>query len=122
MTGLVSAEVQLREQSSCKLLALNKQLTLGTAAGLKNPCKPTLVLLRRYDATLACSDSASTNLTSNLLHALLVQVRETLHANAVEQKKRQMRKLEAQLAAKRNENATLALHLAGEQRIADCCL
>jgi hypothetical protein len=117
----VSAEVQLREQSSCKLLALNKQLTLGTAAGLKNPCKPALVLLRRYDATLACSDSASTNLTSNLLHALLVQVRETLHANA-EQKKRQMRKLEAQLAAKRNENATLALHLAGEQRIADCCL
>jgi hypothetical protein len=49
-----------------------------------------------------------------------MQVRETLHANAVEQKKRQMRKLEAQLAAKRNENATLALHLAGEQRHADC--
>ena len=42
-----------------------------------------------------------------------VQVRETLHANAVGQKRRQMRSLEAQLAAKRNENATLALHLAG---------
>jgi hypothetical protein len=44
-----------------------------------------------------------------------MQVRETLHANALAQKKRQLRSVEAQLAAKRNENATLALHLAGEQ-------
>jgi hypothetical protein len=46
-----------------------------------------------------------------------MQVRETLHANAVEQKKRQLRSVEAQLAAKRNENATLALHLAGEEAV-----
>lgn len=50
-----------------------------------------------------------------------VQMREALHANAVEQKKRQLRSVEAQLAAKRNENATLALHLAGTVQEA-CCL
>lgn len=42
------------------------------------------------------------------------QVRETLHASAVEQKRRQLRSLEGQMAAKRNENATLALHMAGK--------
>jgi len=45
---------------------------------------------------------------------MVLQVRETLHTSSVEQKRRQLRSLEAQLAAKRNENATLALHLAGE--------
>jgi hypothetical protein len=44
-------------------------------------------------------------------------MREALHGNAVEQKKRQLRSVEAQLAAKRNENATLALHLAGRDGI-----
>lgn len=46
--------------------------------------------------------------------SVVLQVCETLHTSSVEQKRRQLRSLEAQLAAKRNENATLALHLAGE--------
>jgi hypothetical protein len=43
-----------------------------------------------------------------------LQVREVLHESAVQQKRRQLRSLEAQLSSKRNENVTLALHLAGE--------
>jgi hypothetical protein len=41
-------------------------------------------------------------------------VREALHESAVQQKRRQLRTLEARLSSKRNENVTLALHLAGE--------
>lgn len=44
-----------------------------------------------------------------------LQVRESLHANAVEKEKRQLRAVEAQLAGKAHDNATLALHLTGER-------
>lgn len=49
-------------------------------------------------------------------YCVALQVREALHSSAIEQKRRQLRSLEAQLAAKRNENATLALHLAGKRQ------
>jgi hypothetical protein len=49
-----------------------------------------------------------------LLLLLHVQVRESLQAKSVEEKRSQLRRIEAQIAAKEAENASVALHLTGE--------
>jgi hypothetical protein len=40
-------------------------------------------------------------------------VRESLQAKSVEEKRSQLRRIEAQIAAKEAENASVALHLTG---------
>lgn len=45
----------------------------------------------------------------------LCQVRESLQAKSVEEKRSQLRRVGAQIAAKEAENASVALHLTGEQ-------
>lgn len=43
-------------------------------------------------------------------------MRETLQAKSVEEKRSQLRRIEAHIAAKEAENASVALHLTGELR------
>jgi hypothetical protein len=62
-----------------------------------------------------------------LLLLLLLQVREQLQAKSVEEKRSQLRRIEAQIAAKEAENASVALRLTGgpagsEQQLLLCRL
>lgn len=44
-------------------------------------------------------------------------MRESLHQKAVAEKRRQLRRVEGLIAAKQQENASVALHLSGETKL-----